>query len=117
HQVETSAQVLMVRIDENLVFANAEPVSLELLSLVERSVHCTDLVLLMSSVSRIDVTAVEMLEHLNQELQRRDIRLHLAEVKGPVSDQLNSCSLPQRLSGKTFLTAYLAFKHLTAAPT
>lgn len=113
HQVETSAQVLMVRIDENLVFANAEPVSRELLSLVERSVHCTDLVLLMSSVSRIDVTAVEMLEHLNEELQRRDIRLHLAEVKGPVSDQLNSCSLPQRLSGKTFLTAYLAFKHLT----
>src|SRR5690606_40645806 len=80
-QVETSPQVLMVRIDENLVFANAEPVSRELLSLVARIVHCTDLVLLMSSVSRTDVTAVEMLEQLNEELQRRDIRLHLAEVK------------------------------------
>lgn len=112
HQVETHPKVLMLRIDENLFFANAIPVSEQILESLNQCHSATELVLVMSSVSRIDFTAVEMLEELNQELLNRNVRLHLAEVKGPVSDRLNQNALLKMLSGSVFLSAHQAYEKL-----
>lgn len=113
HQVKTDARVLMVRIDENLFFGNAEAVAQQLLQALAQNPATKQLVLLMSSVSRIDVTALEMLLHVNEDLLRSDVRLHLAEVKGPVQDQLNESELPEKLSGKIYLSGYQAWQALT----
>ena len=109
HQVETYPELVMIRVDENLVFANAEAVYNRILDFVRAQPDCRHLVLLMSSVSRIDVTALEMLQHLVVELEQQQIQLHLAEVKGPVSDQL---ATSQQLTCPHYLSAEEAFATL-----
>ncbi len=112
HKVITDEQVLMIRVDENLFFGNAEAVAQQLLQALAANPNARELVLLMSSVSRVDVTALEMLLHLNADLAPQQVRLHLAEVKGPVQDQLNESELPAQLSGKIFLSGYQAWQAL-----
>jgi len=65
-----------------------------------------------SSISAIDLSALEMLEEVNDELEKLGIQLHLSEVKGPVIDKLNSAEFPQHLSGQIFLSHYLAVQAL-----
>jgi SulP family sulfate permease len=66
-----------------------------------------------SSISNIDLSAVEMLEELNGELLQLGIQLHLSEVKSPVMDRLNSSRLINMLSGKIFLSHYQAIQTLS----
>lgn len=116
HDVETDPAVLLIRVDENLVFANAEQVEVAILEQLTLHPQTRDLVLVLSSVSHIDATAVETLESLNAALRDRDIRLHLAEVKGPVMDRLQaSGALLRRLSGQVFLSTHEAFCKLVGA--
>lgn len=113
HRVATHDNVLMLRIDENLFFGNAESVASEIISAQAQHSRCHDVVVLMSSVSRIDVTALEMLKRLNDDFRIRGIRLHLAEVKGPVEDQLKESDFGEALTGEIFLTAFQAFQTLS----
>ena len=73
----------------------------------------TELVLIMSAVNRIDTTAMEALVEHNRELAKRGIRLHLAEVKGPVQDRLMRSPLWESLSGQVFLSVNDAFTTLS----
>jgi SulP family sulfate permease len=115
HQVVTDPRVLMIRIDESLFFGNAESVYAEITLALGRYGEAQHLVLIMSSVSHIDVTALEMLLHLDETLKPQGVTLHLAEVKGPVADKLKESALPARLEGEIFLTTYQAFQQLTGA--
>ena len=118
HQVETRLGLVIVRVDEILFFGNAEAVEDELERILAERPDTRDLVLVMLSVSHIDATAAEMLERLNETLLPQGIRLHLAEVKGPVMDRLLPGTLLQRLSGRIFLSTHEAFEKLgSAAPT
>ena len=110
--VLTQDSVLMIRIDENLFFGNCDAVRGYIDSALEVRTHTHDLLLVMSSVSRIDLTGIHMLTKLSQDLQARDIRLHLAEVKGPVNDRLKASNLIEHLSGDVFLSAYAGFTAL-----
>lgn len=111
-QVEVRPDLLMLRIDENLFFGNAEAVEKRALHLLEKQPEARHLVLVLSSVSSIDATALEMLELLNEQLKERGQRLHLAEVKGPVLAQLETRDFPTRLSGQLHLSANAAFETL-----
>lgn len=113
HQVVTSPEVLMIRIDESLFFGNAESVLSEINLALSRHGAVKELILVMSSVSHIDVTALEMLLQLDESLQRHGVRLHLSEVKGPVEDKLKESALPEQLSGEIFLTTFQAYQKLT----
>ena len=53
-----------------------------------------------------------MLEDLNTELSKLNIRLHFAEVKGPVMDRLQESKLLKHLSGRIYLTHYQAIRDL-----
>ena len=62
------------------------------------------LVLICTSINYIDTTAVEALEHLIHTLHTNQITLSLAEVKGPVMDQLKRTKVLSTLSpDKVFL--------------
>lgn len=113
HKVEVNKNVLMLRIDENLFFGNAESVSSEVLAVYRQHQDATELVLIMSSVSHIDVTAMAMLVDLIAALKSKGVRLHLAEVKGPVEDQLKDSEFFEKLSGEIFMTAFQAFEKFT----
>lgn len=116
HQVETCPHLLMLRIDENLVFANAEAVEQAITRQLQLAPATRHLVLVLSSVSHIDETAEEMLEELNSSLARAQVTLHLAEVKGPVMDRLQATGhLLRKLEGQVFLSTHTAFARLADA--
>lgn len=99
--VETWPELLMVRIDESLYFASSPRIQAELEKLVSgHDPQLSDVVLVLSGVNAVDASGVEMLEIFHNELERLDIRLHLAEVKGPVQDHLNHSDLPAALGPK-----------------
>ena len=110
HGVETLPGVLFVRIDESLFFGNLSAVEARLTTELEKSPDTHDLVLIMSAVNRIDTTAMEVLTDLNRELAGHGIRLHLAEVKGPVQDRLEKSPLWPGLSGSVHLSVNEAFE-------
>ncbi|WP_299593313.1 SulP family inorganic anion transporter [uncultured Microbulbifer sp.] len=108
YDVETHSEILFLRIDESLFFSNISAVEDRLLSELKRHPDTRELVLILSSVSRIDGTALERMHQINKDLKNREIRLHLAEVKGPVLDRLSRSRLLEKLSGRIFLSSYIA---------
>jgi SulP family sulfate permease len=67
-------------------------------------------------VNRVDTTAMEVLDDINRDLSERGIRLHLAEVKGPVQDRLANSPLWKHLSGEVHLSVNGAFELLARPP-
>lgn len=110
HGVETLPGVLFLRIDESLFFGNLNAVEARLTLELEKAPDTHDLVLIMSAVNRIDTTAMEVLTDLNRELAEHGVRLHLAEVKGPVQDRLEKSPLWPALSGSVHLSVNEAFE-------
>lgn len=115
HQVETWPDILLLRVDGGLFFGNVgaveQRVEAELLA-QPRSRH---LVLVLSAVNLIDSTAMLALTELNRTLARRGLRMHLAEVKGPLMDRLRHSELLGELSGSVYLSTALACADLQAA--
>ena len=110
HGVETLPGVLFLRIDESLFFGNLSAVEARLTLELEKAPDTHDLVLILSAVNRIDTTAMEVLTDLNRELAEHGVRLHLAEVKGPVQDRLEKSPLWPALSGSVHLSVNEAFE-------
>lgn len=112
YQVVTVPEILTLRPDESLFFANANYLE----DLVRRLVYERDeiahVILLCSAVNEIDYSALEMLTSLDQELSDQGIKLHLSEVKGPVMDKLKMIGLPERLSGNIYISQFEAFNQL-----
>ncbi|HXE38019.1 MAG TPA: SulP family inorganic anion transporter, partial [Azonexus sp.] len=116
YATETLPGVLFIRIDERLFFGNLGAVESRLNQELERVPGAHDLVLVMSAVNLMDATAVEVFAELNHDLADQGIRLHLAEVKGPVQDRLLHSALWSALSGEVFLSANAAFEKLATQP-
>lgn len=108
HTVDTQPEILFLRIDESLFFSNISAVEERILSELKRHPDIRELVLILSSVSRIDGTALECLQQINRDLRGWNIRLHLSEVKGPVLDRLGRSKFLEELSGRVFLSTYIA---------
>ena len=112
HGVETIAGVLLLRVDESLFFGNLSAIELRISQELEHDRTLHDVVLIMSAVNRVDATAMEVLTDINRDLVTRNIRLHLAEVKGPVQDRLARSPLWESLSGEVYLSVNAAFENL-----
>jgi len=112
HAVETRPDLLTLRIDESLYFANASYLETMLYNRLARDAAIRDVVLMCSAVNEIDMSALETLEAMNQRLKDMDIRLHLSEVKGPVMDRLKRSHLLDHLTGDVFLAQYDAWRTL-----
>lgn len=114
HQVETWNHLLLLRIDDNLTFANVnfiEDFITEELGLKPGIQH---IVLIFNSVSDVDATALEVLENLNRDLQSSHITLHLAEAKGPVLDKLEMTDFFKHLApGKVYFRTQDAVDELS----
>lgn len=112
HGVETIAGVLLLRVDESLFFGNLSAIELRISHELEHDRTLHDVVLIMSAVSRVDATAMEVLTDINRDLAAKNIRFHLAEVKGPVQDRLSRSPLWKSLSGEVHLSVNAAFEKL-----
>ncbi|MEQ9463000.1 MAG: sulfate permease [Haliea sp.] len=114
HEVITRSDILSLRIDESLYFANASFVESRLYSLLDERPDVRHVILMCTAVNEIDLSALEALESINSQLRDRGITLHLSEVKGPVMDVLRHTHFLEELSGKVFLSQHHAVKHVMA---
>ncbi|WP_201546774.1 SulP family inorganic anion transporter [Psychrobacter lutiphocae] len=113
HQVITYDNLLIMRVDESLFFGNSESVHSQVHTALSKYPKARDLVLIMSSVNHIDLTAQEMLTTLNRELIANDKRLHYSFIKGPVMDIIKTTPVIAELSGRVFLSTVQAVELLT----
>lgn len=113
HRVSTDPGILLIRVDENLYFANAGYLESHIQHTVAERPHIEHLVLICSAVNFIDTSALETLENLIENLRSAGITLHLAEVKGPVMDKLKRTKFLQHLEpGEVFLFTHQAAQTL-----
>lgn len=112
HKVATDPQILSIRVDESLYFANARYLENDLFERVVRSAPLKHVVLLCSAVNEIDLSALESLEAINDRLASMDVKLHLSEVKGPVLDRLQRSEFLDALSGQIYLSHFEAMEAL-----
>jgi len=108
----TTPEVLLLRIDAALFFANVEPVRARIEEELAAHPDTRHLVLVLSAVNAIDTSALFGLMELNAMLKGRAIGLHLAEVKGPVMDRLKASTLLNELHGQVFLSTVMAWDAL-----
>ena len=113
YQTETLSHVLALRIDENLLFANAQAVEERVRDELQRNPSVKHVLLVLSSVSQIDATALDMLTELNTHLHGRDIDLNLAEIKGPVLERLHNSIFLTQLTGEIFESTHKAFQRFS----
>lgn len=108
HQVLTWPEILSLRVDESLYFANARFLEDRIAALVAGNPRLRHLVLMCPAVNHIDASALESLEEINRRLAEAGVKFHLAEVKGPVMDRLRRSDLLAHLSGQVFLSQHQA---------
>ena len=113
YEVETSPQLLCLRPDESLFFANATFLEDHIIDTISQRKEINHVVIQCSAVNEIDFSALEMLEALNLQLKSLNIKLSLSEVKGPVMDHLECSGFLQHLNGKVYLSQFQAFKEIT----
>ncbi|UJW87314.1 SulP family inorganic anion transporter [Devosia sp. SL43] len=108
HRVETIPGVLSIRVDESLYFANARYLEDLIYDQVASDPTVKDVVLMCSAVNAIDMSALESLEAIQRQLSDLGVRLHLSEVKGPVTDHLHKTAFLEHLSGGLHLSQHQA---------
>ncbi len=112
HEVLTTPELVTIRVDESLYFANARFLEDYILDRIAEDCDVKHVVLMCPAVNEIDSSALESLEEINKRLQDGGIKLHLSEVKGPVMDRLQKSHLLHDLTGQVFLSQYAAMKAL-----
>ncbi|MDT8307444.1 MAG: sulfate permease [Anaerolineae bacterium] len=97
HEVQCWPNVVAVRIDESLYFANTKFLEDTVLSIAAERAEVAHFVLICTAVNFVDASALETLESLQHELAEADVTLHLAAVKGPVLDRLARTGFLERV--------------------
>jgi len=112
HDVRTWDNVLSIRVDQSLYFANARALENFITSRIAGSRSVEHVVLQCSAINEIDASAIESLEAINEKLNSMGVKFHLSEVKGPVMDRLNRIVFTRHISGQVFLSHMDAIRTL-----
>lgn len=116
HKVETWSDILLVRVDENLYFANVGHVQDMITREFQKRPGIKHLVLVMSGVGFVDSSALYSLQMAAENLRAAGVTIHLADVKGPVMDRLRRTKIFEQLApGQVFPTPQVAVTALTRA--
>jgi SulP family sulfate permease len=113
HEVETDPNVLTLRVDESLYFANARFLEDYIYDRVVGDSELRHVILNFPAVNEVDLSALESLESILHRLKDMGIHLHLSEVKGPVMDRLKRSHFLDEMNGRVFLSQYDAWVALT----
>lgn len=116
HEVITHPEVLGLRIDESLFFANAHYLEDRVAQATADQPSLRHVILQCTAINTIDASALAALQTIAQRLKDQGITLHLSEVKGPVMDRLRRSDFLSCLGGQVFLTHHQAVSALTSHP-
>ena len=112
HNVITHPNIVSLRVDQSLYFANASYLEDYIYQLIAEVEGLEHVILQCTAVNEIDLSALEALEAINHRLREQGLTLNLSEVKGPVMDALQKSDFLKHLSGKVYLTHHQAVKDL-----
>ena len=114
HEVQTYAEVLAIRVDESLYFANTKYLEDYLMHAVADHPSAHSLLLICSAINHIDGSALDTLENLIEGLREAGVTVYLSDVKGPVMDQLVKAGFVDHLGGtdRVFLSTHQAMETL-----
>ena len=110
--VETDDRVKTLRIDESLYYANARTLEDRVAEVVGQSPDMTNLVLMCTAVNRIDASALDSLETINNRLKAAGVTLHFSDMQSRVRERLFRSSFLDRLTGRIFLSQHEAMEEL-----
>jgi SulP family sulfate permease len=116
HTVHTHPEILGLRPDESLFFANARFLEEHVAAAVAAQPAVRHVVLQCNAINDIDASGLESLQTIDQRLREQGIALHLSEVKGPVMDRLQHSDWLKNMSGQVFLTHHQAVTALVGLP-
>jgi SulP family sulfate permease len=108
HEVVTHAEILSIRVDESLYFANASYLEEIVFDQISQKPLLSDVILMCPAVNIVDMSALDALNEINDRLRDLNIKLHLSEVKGPVMDTLQRSDFLEKLTGEVFLSHHAA---------
>ena len=114
HKVITRPDILTLRVDESLYFANARYLEDRLYDMVAQRPELRHVILMCSAVNEIDLSALESLEAINERLRDLGVSFNLSEVKGPVTDRLKGTHFLESLNGAVYLSQHAAVATLQA---
>lgn len=112
HDVICEPQLLSLRVDESLYFANARQLEDRINLEVAQRPLLLHVILQCSAVNSIDASALESLEAIDHRLYNAGITLHFSEIKGPVMDRLKKTPFYSHLKGQIFLSHFQAVEAL-----
>ena len=112
HAVETFENQLSIRIDESLYFANTRYLEELIFTLVTDKPSLEHVILMCTAVNKIDMSALETLEKINETLMELGMKLHLSEVKDPIMGSLAQTDFFKNLSGNNYLSQNQAVEDL-----
>ncbi|HXI87035.1 MAG TPA: sulfate permease, partial [Parvularculaceae bacterium] len=112
HKVVTSPEIITLRLDESLYFANARYLEDRIYALVAANPAVKQFILMCPAVNAIDASGLESLEAINARLKDAGVTFHLSEVKGPVMDRLKRSQFLEHLTGRIFMTQFGALSLL-----
>ena len=112
HTVETFENQLSIRIDESLYFANTRYLEELILNLISDKPKLEHVILMCTAVNKIDMSALETLEKINETLRELGVKLHLSEVKDPIIGKLAKTNFFKELTGNNYLSQNQAVEDL-----
>jgi sulfate permease, SulP family len=113
HNVKTSPEVLALRVDASLYFANAKYLENFITQAIVDRVEVKSVLLVCSAINLIDASASEILENLIADLRSLGIQFYFAEVKRPVMDKLNKIGFVDYVGrDRFFLSTDIAMREL-----
>jgi sulfate permease, SulP family len=101
-KLETFDDMLILRFDAQLFFANAGSLRDYIEKRVFENPKIKHVIIESSSVIQIDSSAIQVLLDLNNDLKNGGIELYMSNVKGPVRDALKRHGLFNEESGKYY---------------
>ena len=112
HSVRTWSNLLSIRIDQSLYFANARALEDFITASLAHNSEIEHVILQCTAINEIDASAIESLEAIIHKLDLMEVCFHLSEVKGPVMDRLKRIDFQSHLTGSIFLSHIDAIRKL-----
>ncbi|MEM7132242.1 MAG: solute carrier family 26 protein [Chloroflexota bacterium] len=97
YHVQTWPEVLAIRVDQSLYFANTKYLEDTVLAMIADHPEVKHMILIGTAINFIDASALETLASLRAELMGSGVELHLAAIKGPVLDELKKIGFVEEL--------------------
>lgn len=102
HDAIIHPQILTIRVDESLYFANARYLEDHLFQNASVRPELRHVILMSSAINTIDMSALGLLGTINDRRRDMGVQLHLSEIQGPVMEKLVGTEFPEHLSGRYF---------------